>query len=185
MTTRSRNVLAALLLAALALIACGPDNAPPAPDSDSSQRYAGGVIPVDDQVYTITGQIVADVASLTRQTTPASMKVYDGYGSFFGPQFGGKGFVRLFVHVSIPATNLAPPEHIVLIKTSDTKASALLPGDIVTFRCRAQYEAVAAVRNEETFDSDKVETWELDYCRLKSPVISLGQARELELGDNE
>ena len=94
-------------------------------------------------------------------------------GAYFGPQFGGKGFVRLFVYSAEPATELARPENIVILKTSDTKASALLPGDIVTFKCRAQYEAVAAVRNAETFNKEALETWELDYCRMISPLITV------------
>ena len=81
--------------------------------------------------------------------------------------------LRLLVHSVEPATPLAQPDRIVLIKTSDTKASALLTGDIVTFRCRAQYKAVAAVRENEDFYPSKVATWELDYCRLATPVISI------------
>ena len=36
-----------------------------------------------------------------------------------------------------------------------------------------QYEALAAVRDNEKFSKTKVETWELDYCRLASPVIDV------------
>jgi hypothetical protein len=43
----------------------------------------------------------------------------------------------------------------------------------VTFKCRAQYEAVAAVRENESFNQAKVETWELDYCRMATPVIDV------------
>ncbi len=154
----------------------------PQPASDSPQIYETGArVPVDDTVYLISGQVVGDIASLSGQTAPAQGDITGlgargiGYvgGSYFGAEFGGKGFVRLLVHTAEPTTRLAPPEEIVIIKTSDTKASILLPGDVVTFKCRAQYEAVAAVRENESFNADKVETWELDYCRLLTPVIDV------------
>jgi hypothetical protein len=152
----------------------------PRPSSDSEQRYEHSDvkdvrIPVDDAVYTIEGQVVADVETMSRQVAPASGFYTQDYGAFFGERFGGKGFVRLFVHSVSPATALAEPNQITLIKTSDTKASALLVGDIVTFRCRAQYEAVAAIRLDEAFNAAKVkevEAWEWDYCRLVTPSIS-------------
>lgn len=180
-----RKVTLLVVFAVLLLASCGynqgPQNIAPAPDSDSSQNFSsqpGFGIPVDDAVYTITGKVIGDVESLTRQTEAAqgSYGRYGNYatGVYFGAEFGGKGFVRLFVHTS--DSELAPPESIVIIKTSDTKASALLPGDVVTFKCRAQYEAVAAVRDRETFDmaaSEKLATWELDYCRLFTPEIKV------------
>jgi hypothetical protein len=169
-----------VLLLVLLLTACRGQA--PQPVSDSPQAYeANARIPVDDNVYTITGQVVGEVASLSQQTAPAQGELTGlgarGYGymggSYFGPEFGGKGFVRLFVFSAEPSTRLAPPEEIVIMKTTDTKAAALLPGDIVTFKCRAQYEAVAAVRVNESFNQSKVETWELDYCRMVTPVIDV------------
>ncbi|MEE8047006.1 MAG: hypothetical protein V3T49_09200 [Dehalococcoidia bacterium] len=173
----SKSALVVLAALTLVLVACAT-NTPPGPDNDSPQSYRAGTgtlwwyegerIPVDDNVYDITGEVVADVENLTRQISPS------GYvrGAYFDPLFAGKGFVRLLVHSVTPSTSLATPERIVLIKTSDTKASALLPNDVVTFRCRAQYEAVGAVRDNEHFDVDKVGTWELDYCRMATPVIT-------------
>ncbi|MEZ4639803.1 MAG: hypothetical protein R2856_33400 [Caldilineaceae bacterium] len=149
--------------------------------SDSPQTYSASArIPVDDNVYTITGMVVGDIASLSQQTTPAQGDVLGlqgrGYGylggSYFGAEFGGKGFVRLLVRSAQPSTPYAPPEQIVVLKTTDTKAVVLLPGDVVTFKCRAQYEAVAAVRENEAFNESKLETWELDYCRMVTPVIT-------------
>lgn len=173
--------LVALLLVMLVLSGAMCDsNAAPAPESDSSQSFNSDArIPVDDNVYTITGQVVGEVSSITRQTQAGHGSISgfsssgSGYvgGSFYGPEFGGKGFVRLYIeHSDSP---LAPVEGIVLIKSSDTKGSALLPGDRVTFKCRAQYEAVAAVRENESFDTNKLATWELDYCRLSTPTIEI------------
>lgn len=169
-----------LLLLPLLLVGCR-GQAPQAA-SDSPQTYnANARIPVDDNVYTITGEVVGDISSLSQQTTPAQGDLTGlqarGYGylggSYFGAEFEGKGFVRLLVHTAEPSTRLAPLEEIVIVKTTDTKAVVLLPGDVVTFKCRAQYEAVAAVRENEAFDEDKLETWELDYCRMVTPVIDV------------
>lgn len=168
-----------IVLLALGLSACGVENAAPPPESDSGQYFTrGSEIPVDDNVYTITGQVVSEVGSLTRQTEAARGSISGsgtgGFayisGSYYGPEFGGKGFIRL--HVLESDSFLAPWGEIVILKSTDTKGVALLPGDVVTFKCRHQYEAIAAVRNSETFDQEKLETWEIDYCRFVSPVIS-------------
>jgi hypothetical protein len=171
-----------ILLLMLTVLLIGCRGQAPQAASDSPQTYSANArIPVDDNVYIITGQVVGEVASLSQQTTPAQGDVTGlqarGYGylggSYFGAEFGGKGFVRLLVHSAMPSTRLAPPEEIVIVKTTDTKASVLYPGDVVTFKCRAQYEAVAAVRENEAFNESKVETWELDYCRMMTPVIDV------------
>lgn len=176
----------AVLIALLALTACTEEeNAAPAADSDSAQEYKESKIPVDDNVYDITGEVVSDVDSLTRQTKPGGGSISapvcagtsgcfgGGGGTLFGPTVEGKGYVRLKVLSSKPSTDLAPEGQVVIIKATDTKASILLPGDRVTFRCRRQYEAVAAVRENQSFKQDEVATWELDYCRLSSPVIDV------------
>ena len=175
----------ALLLVALMIVvsACGDEEYAPRPESDSPQAYSikdDVRVKVDDGLYTITGTVAGDVDSLTRQTQAAQGSIagsgFGFYGTYFGPEFGGKGFVRLFVESSDSALALAG--EVVILKTTDTKAIVLIPGDRVTFKCRAQYEAVAPVREYETFDETKrdlVETWELDYCRLAVPLINIGQ----------
>lgn len=147
----------------------------PQPESDSPQKYSykSEGIPVDDGVYGISGTVVGEVESLVRQTQRASGTMVGSgvgtYGSYFGPEFGGKGFVRLLVEDS--DSHLAPEGQIVILKVTDTKGIVLLSGDYVDFFCRHQYEALAAVRKREVFDPEKLETWEIDYCRLKTPVI--------------
>lgn len=161
---------------------CSTEESAPPPDSDSQQKYKdGSKVPIDDKVYSITGEVIGPVNETTRQVEPGKGSVdgalYGNYGSlngsFTGPIEAGKGFVRIRVQTSEPSTDLAPRGDVTIIKTSDTKAKALLNGDIVTFKCRRQYEAIAAVKNNEKFNQDKVETWELDYCRLASPVIEV------------
>lgn len=176
----------AVLLAAIALTGCEEQGAAPAPDSDSEQEYASGSkIPVNDNVYLIQGEVIAEVNEVTRQVEPAQGEVYgnNGYisGSFSGPIQAGKSFVRIRVRKVSPDTILAPLGDVVIVKTTDTKAVALLNGDVVTFKCRAQFESIAAVRENEKFDADKLGTWELDYCRLASPVITVNPNPEVEV----
>ncbi len=185
-----RSIFAALAATTILGTGCSATTGEaPAPDSDSSQSYKeGSKVPVDDEVYTITGEVIGEVNETSRQVEPAqgqmSGSLYGNYGSmqgsFTGPIEAGKGFVRIRVQSSKPSTDLAPEGDVTIIKTSDTKAKALLNGDIVSFKCRRQYEALAAVRESETFNSDKVETWELDYCRLASPVITVESEPQLE-----
>ena len=177
------------LITVLFLVTACADQQPRA-ESDSQQSFntrgeSDGRIPVDDNVYVITGKVTGPVSSLERQvgggyrtssTTDVNGVPITTY-YYVPPIINGKGFVRLFVHNASPQTDMAQPERIAILKTTDTKVTALFEGDIATFKCRAQYESVAAVRNNETFDPDKLQTWELDYCRLVSPVISIEQGR--------
>jgi len=113
----------------------------PAPTSSSGFNYAWlTTIPVDERVYS----------------------------TYYGPQLNGKGMVRLTVADS--DAELAPVGSTVILKLDDTKGILLLPGDQVTFKCRAQFEAIAAVMKQQAFDQT-AGTWELDYCRLASPVV--------------
>lgn len=159
------------------LIACTEDSNP-APDSDSTFGYAdGSKIPVDERVYTVTGEVSGPINNLTRQVKPAEGSLtgstYGSYGSvsgsFTGPIEAGKGFVRVLVTQS--DTDLAPVRELAIVKTADTKVSALLPGDIVSFKCRRQYENVAAVKDKQSFKESEVGTWELDYCRMVNPTV--------------
>ncbi|HEV7951761.1 MAG TPA: hypothetical protein VGO98_00070 [Candidatus Saccharimonadales bacterium] len=172
------RIPAVLLLAATAMVSLTGCFGPSAPkvDSDSNQNYDGSsTIPVDSAYYTITGTVAGNAASLTRQESPASGSMYvsGGYGSgsYFGPIESGKGYVRILVENTTPQTPNAEAGSVALLKSTDTKATALLSGDKVTFKCRLQYEAVAAVSDQEKFSSDEAGTWELDYCRMVSPSV--------------
>lgn len=185
----NRNLLV-IPLALLALSACSePADQAPEIESDSGQAYkAGTKIPVDDNVYTITGEVIGPVNDVTRQIKPAegyvSGSAFGGYGSmtgsFTGPVEGGKGFVRLRVESINPDTESASVGDVTIVKTSDTKVKALMNGDIVTFKCRRQYEALAAVRENSSVKIEEVATWELDYCRLFTPVITVKDQPKVE-----
>lgn len=175
------GLLLALIVVTFAATGClgdGPSN--PAPDSDSQQAYDGGNIPTDLSVYTIVGKVNADTKSLTRQVSPGGGSVFgvNGFvsGSFFGPVESGKGFVRLTVVSANPSTDLAPVGKVVVLKMTDTKGTVLTAGDEVTLKCRRQYEAVAAVQDNQKFDADADATWELDFCRLATPVLGTPDA---------
>jgi hypothetical protein len=165
------------LFALVVLLPSACANVAPTPESDSPQAYQSRArVSVDDEVYTIVGEIVGSIESTTRQTTPAYGYGYTygtgsgSYGSYFGPETSGKGIVR--VRVKSSETKLAPVGEVIVLKTTDLKAIVLLPGDIVRFKCRAELEPIAAVRNNETYNEEIVATWELDYCRMATPSIS-------------
>ena len=145
----------------------------PAPESNNGLSYAWlTTIPVDTAVYTITGTVAAETESLVRQTAPAQVQSYSAegmsYSTYYGPQLNGKGMVRLTVANS--DAELAPVGSTVILKLDDTKGILLQPGDQITLKCRAQFEAISAVMNRQEFDS-AAGTWELDYCRLVTPVV--------------
>lgn len=168
-------------LALLTFTSCGV-NTLPHPDSDSDQDYVSSAeIPVDDNIYELSGYIVGDINSYSYQVGEGytSGYVYGANGYLVGGVSGssslwaeGKGFVRITLDYINPQSKLAKAGDTVIVKTSDQKVRALLPGDYVRFKCRAQYEAIAAVRENSTFDEDLAETWEFDYCRMSSVKIS-------------
>lgn len=172
---KGQTIAVLFLLGALALWLAACQRSP-APESNNGLSYAWlTTIPVDTAVYTITGTVATEVESLVRQTAPAQVQSYSAeglsYSTYYGPQMNGKGMVRLTVEGSNAA--LAPVGSTVILKLDDTKGILLLPGDHVTLKCRAQFEAIAAVTNRQEFDP-AAGTWELDYCRLATPVV--GQA---------
>lgn len=181
MNHKSKIAILGAVLAFFALSAESCDTAQ-APDagSDSQQKYAAAKIPVDTKIYTISGEVAGQINSVTRQVKPASGSLsgssFGGYGSvsgsYFGPVEAGKGFVRLLVSSS-DATNEAPEGDLVVLKVSDTKATALVEGDRITFKCRRQYENIAAVQENETLNVSDAATWELDYCRLVTPRVDV------------
>lgn len=169
--------VSAVLFGATACL--GDDTSNPTVESDSDQSYKDSpTIPTDTAVYEINGKVIGQVNSVTRQTsagggsTPTCFGTSGCYGggSFFGPVSEGKGYVRLLV-TAPTKTDLAPMGEVTLLKVTDTKATALIEGDQVLFKCRRQYEAIAAVQENEPFNKTTMGTWELDYCRLATPVI--------------
>lgn len=181
---------AALTLTGLALTACGGgESAPKVESQQTGTSYAGNPsAPVDKNVYLVTGEVAGQVNSLTRQTKPATGSVDTptcygtsgcfggGGGTFMGPVEAGKGFVRVLIQDVTPNTDLATPGQLDILKVVDTKATALQAGDVVTFKCIRQFEAVTASVKNQKFDQDVDGTWELDYCRMATNEVHVKPA---------
>lgn len=155
----------------IVLAGCAPQA--PAPDSGSGLAYGvGQTIPIDTKIYHVDGIVSSGTESLTRQVSPAggTMRSYDGYGygSFWGPTVASKGFVRIKVTKS--DSLLAVVGDTAVLKVEDTKAIVLTDGDKVSFKCRAQFESLSAITNSETLSEDGG-VWELDYCRMTTPIV--------------
>lgn len=167
-----------------------PTPAPVAPGADGN--YQGGyALPAVTTVYSLTIEVLAAPGSIQNYAFQGESHAvsYDGYGSASGYIAGGtsgKGFVRAkvlaitwhdpYVDKGVTArseswTPLAAKDDIVLLKTTDTKASALGAGDVVTVLCREQYEWVDAVAGNEIPTTQTV-TREFDYCRMTGPQFT-------------
>lgn len=150
-------------------------------ESDSRYFYKNhksAAIPVDDNLYTLTGVVVGDVNSIQRAAGPARVVTtyrsdYYSEGTYFPPHMEGKGLVRLWVEKSDFLG--VPAETIAIIKSTDTKLIAVLPGDRITLRCRVQAEAIAPSYTGQVYDQDRAVTLELDFCRMLFPVIEVDQ----------
>lgn len=173
-----------LLLAAVAVVVLfslsGCNQPGTYAESDSGYTYKSykqAAIPVDNNLYTLTGVVVGDVNSIALQG-PAKVVTtyrseYYSVGTYFPPEMNGKGLVRLWVEKSdFPGV---PAETIAIAKSTDTKLIAVLPGDRITLRCRVQAEAIAPSYTGQVYDKDKAVTLELDFCRMLSPVIDVDQ----------
>jgi hypothetical protein len=163
MRTKKNSLIVLLTFILLVLSACTPETPVVSGGNTGS--------PEDTNMYVIRGRVISDVDSLTRQVTSASGAMYGNYAHYTGPVVDGKSFIRISLMSANPNLPDAEIGQVILIKVVDTKAQALLPKDVVTFKCRRQYEAVARLNSEE-IDWKKQETWEIDECRLASIVLS-------------
>ncbi len=168
-----------------------PQPVAPGADGNYAQNYG---LPAVTTVYSITGVVLAAPSSITQYSVDGRMSgsSYKGYGSVSGYIQGGttgKGFVRFKVQSvewhdpyidggimqrSEDWTPAAKPGDVVLLKTIDSKASALGSGDTVTFLCREQNEFVPAVAVNEIPTTAGL-TRELDYCRMLSSQFQPGE----------
>ena len=165
-----------------------PQPVPPGANGNYAANYA---LPAVTTVYVITGTVLAAPSSIQQYSFQGEThgSSYNGYGSVSGYISGGttgKGFLRLKVEsvdfhdpyvdngVTKRSENWTPlvaEGNVVLLKTTDSKASALGAGDTVTFLCREQNEWVDAVAQNEIPTTSEV-TRELDYCRMLSPQLT-------------
>lgn len=173
-------ILFALLLV---LVGCSREVA-----TDGTNTFVtSATVPYDRSIYTIRGLVVSDVTSMSRQSSGGQMELTSypalyASGSYYS-ETTGKGFVRVKIGVLTSSIQPMRPDmdtalgrvgDTVILKTTDAKIQALLPGDVVQFKCRADFELLGAVTAKETLnqgDVDTLGTWEFDLCRLVSPVI--------------
>lgn len=170
------------LLCVLLLFGCAPSETARIDSENTTGSWTKDRLDerhIDRNIYHISGVVAHDVDSLTRQTRPASGSYAGyygggGYGYYSGAQFGGKGFIRLLVEET--DAPVGQRGQIVILKVVDSKSVALLPGDRVKFKCRYQPEVVDAMYYNEEWTDDAL-IYELDYCRLDSPVIQVTEGR--------
>jgi len=166
----------------LLLVACAPEAPLVTSDNKAADFAMGARTEIDENIYVISGTVEELPQSLVRQYSAASGRVGGfssggtGYvsGYYHGDVLDGKSFIRFRVDTVSPGTALAKRGDIVILKVTDTKATALLHGDKVEFKCRAQHEPVAATLDGE-YITPAHSTWELDYCRLTSPAVEYDQ----------
>lgn len=84
----------------------------------------------------------------------------------------GKGLVSVHVNSISPNLDYIKPGMDIVLKTTDLKVMAIDPGYSFEVRCRSDYEPVASLQNNEVTNSE-YDTYELDYCRMYTPSITL------------
>jgi len=173
-----------LLLVLLMLAACGTNNAPP-PQSDARgtswnvSTFGGDLaVDVDRAYYRIEGEVIGELRDLERYRSSSSFTAVNGVASGSSwSETDGKGFVRVRVSRIEPAApHIGTVEQVLLLKSTDSKIKAVLPGDRVTFICRANFEAVAPVLVDQVYTAEDKEqggVWEFDYCRMDTPQLGV------------
>lgn len=161
----------------------------PVPPGQSGTYAANYALPAVTTIYSLTVEVLAAPGSITGFSIEGRTEArqYDGYGYASGYISGGtsgKGMVRvkvLAVSWHDPYKSVVPANEnwqpvvavgdIILLKTEDTKASALGAGDVTIMLCREDQEFVApaAVNEIPTLQSL---TRELDNCRMLQPQLS-------------
>lgn len=181
--SKKANTITTILIfvAAIALFvvsSCAPANQAPrsAPTmSDSAD------LPVDEAVYLIKGKIAADLESFTRQVEPMQAYARPNYATLTGPVIDGKTLLTIEIEYigsdKDEAIRWVSRGQTLAIKCVDSKCQVLRPGMIVEFMCRRQYEALAR-SEDEAWDVERLATWEVDYCRLKTGVIEFSEVEQ-------
>lgn len=166
----------------------------PVPPGQSGTYAANYALPAVTTIYSLTVEVLAAPGAVTGFAFEGRTEArqYDGYGYASGYISGGtsgKGMVRVRVlAVSwhdpykgvVPANEswqpVAQPGDIILLKTEDTKASALGAGDRTIMLCREDQEFVApaAVNEIPTLQSL---TRELDNCRMLRPQFTAPEVK--------
>lgn len=118
---------------------------------------------VDPHLYHVVVQL-EDQDSYTEQNM--SFYLYDTYAKGI-VWSDGKGLLRGTLLSVDPPIEWAKPEHTIVVKTTDRKITALLPGDIAELTCVADFEPVCGWNETANVAGNCEDIWEFDYCRLR------------------
>lgn len=169
-----------------------PRDTPPTPGQvpiNQQPNYTNSQLPPITIVYSMTVEVLAAPGSITQFTLEGSSSAssYNGTGyasGYIKGETSGKGFLRVkilrvstwdpfgYAHtVDEENSNLAKPGDIVLLKTVDSKMSALGQGDVTVVQCRVDQELLDPVGQNEVPFLEEV-TKEFDLCRMKNPQFT-------------
>lgn len=156
---KNRAFLFLALLSLVIFSACAP----------TQQTDTGVTIEskVDPNVYTIDLQMESE-EGYTVGHASVSGSNYGGYGFVSGRYWeDGKGVLRGVLSSVDSELSFAEVGDTIIIKTTDRKVMALIPGDTVTFACTVDYEPVCAKSEDSSSSTGEcVDTWEFDFCRI-------------------
>ena len=128
---------------------------------------------VDPNLYTLRLKIQEEPEGYSE--TGGSLYRYDTYTRGVVWQ-DGKGLVRGQLLEVSPNVPFASVGDTVIVKTTDRKVEALLPGDTITLYCVADYEPICAKNPDSNYAVGQCQdTWEFDFCRLDKIIPGTGR----------
>ena len=141
-------------------------------DSGYSLKTVGKKI--DSNIYILDVTMLGPVTSIKDLSAEGTAKQYSdiyGYGNMRLWQ-DGKGLVSVHVNSINPKLDYVQPGTDIVLKTTDLKILAIAEGYHFEVKCRNDYEPVASLEDNE-ITSERYDTYELDYCRMTTPEITL------------
>lgn len=163
-----------LLFVAALLLGCMPvsDGADTAA-SENTVAKSNGNIYYDPSLYTMTVRIGGSPKEHTEIHASGSASYYNGIGGGSMVVWqDGKGIIPAYVIEMEPTSSIVSVGDSILLKTEDLKMSRLEEGWVVEIKCRMDYEPLTELHvPNEVVDAELTQTWELDLCRMSSPVF--------------
>ena len=157
-----------LIALALVLTACSTRTS----DSGYSLKTVGKRI--DSNIYVLNVTMLGDPVSNKNIGGEGISRQYSdiyGYGNSRIWE-DGKGMVSVHVNSVSPSLDYLKPGMDIVLKTTDLKIMAIDPGYTFEVKCRNDYEPVASLQDNE-LTTERYDTYELDYCRMTNPQISV------------
>jgi hypothetical protein len=156
----SRKIRVLIIVATvLVLAACAP-----------TQQTDQGVTvesKIDSNLYHMTLEINSDVGGYSETQGSISGSTVNGFGYVSGAIWtDGKGLVRGTILSLSPSASFAKVGDEVIVKTTDFKVAALMPGDKVFLICTTDYEPICSLNEDGYGAAECIDIWEFDYCRM-------------------